>query len=240
MPILYPPGRSYGAMFHLNVNSVPIVTAFQLGWNVLPGAGASLGTAQDLVGTGKWGWSNATTYNLTGLNGLPYLQGDGATTAMVNTGVALAAPGTSPIFCWGVCRLDAWVTGRAIFAGAGAQGSCVLFSSGVTPQVRNNNAVSGPLVNMTLGQWFRVEAYYSNSTNDYLKIGPTVVTGVICGNNPCVSGASRGFQVMGGNTSFSQSSISAFFIAQGALPTVAERTALDSMVTSVYSGVVSV
>lgn len=240
MPILYPPGRSYGAKFHLAVTSVPVVAAFQLGWSVLPGATAASGTVQDLVGTGTWVWNGASSYSLTGLNGLPFLSGDGTSTMLMNTSVALAAPGTTPVFVWGVMRIDTWANNRVLFGGQGLQNAFLARLSTSTPQARAFNGSNGGLNGgATIGQWFRFEAYYSNSASDYLKIGASSVTGTPFGNDSLSSGVGAGMQILGGNTSFSASSVSTFFMTTG-LPTAVELSNLSALTTSVFGGLVAV
>lgn len=138
-----------------------------------------------------------------GINGKPGLLFKGGsvstTVSCLVSSLNLPAPGTTPWFCWAVLR-------QVTFNGA----NFTAFTGNGTPNVGNiwygssagswgmYNGSSSNFTSSTFGAFGRLEVYYSNSTSDYVKTGPSSVTGVNCGN---ASTTGRQIGGQGSNTS---------------------------------------
>jgi hypothetical protein len=141
----------------------------------------------------------------------------------------LPAAGTTPAFIWYVMSQQSWVNGRNLSAGA-TPASHHLFQNTPSPNVSQYNGVITNNTLWALNSVARIENYFSNSAADYLKIvGTTTNSGVSAGNTaPCSQ-----FCLGGTGASFGAVTIAECAIWY-ALPTPAERAALDAYVFSRY------
>jgi hypothetical protein len=169
-----------------------------------------------------------------GPGGKPSVSGDGAARFIKNANWNPPAPGTTAMYWRAIARLNAWgASNRHLWGGLTAS-RLALRTVASSPQMACFNVTQGPTVNMTVGTWFRVEAYYSNSTGDFLKIGSaqTTIPGTNVGNNDQTEHAL--FSITpgtGGNCL--DASMAKLEIFAG-LPMSAERDAMDASDTAYF------
>jgi hypothetical protein len=178
--------------------------------------------------------ANQPTYAAGALNGQPTITFDGTNDSLANATLNLPAPGTTPTFYWGVIN-HTWGLNKAyICAGVDRM---KIFPANVTPQVNSNNGTGLGNTGAAVGSWVRMEALFSNSTNDYLKLASTNATGTNTGNNDPAAGILLGRN--SASTVFGNISFAAFMICAGK-PSAAELAALDAAVTAKYGVTVGV
>jgi hypothetical protein len=169
-----------------------------------------------------------------GPGGRGAVSGNGTARFISNANWNPPAPGTTPMYWRAIARLNTWTNGAHLWGGATASRLALVCTTS-TPNVAIRNTTASTLVAMTLSTWFRVEAYYSNSTSDFLKVGATNVTGINVGNNDQAAHALFGLTT---GASLSNSSIAKLEIFAG-LPSNAERTAMDASDLAYYGTSVS-
>lgn len=144
--------------------------------------------------------------------------------------LALPAPGTTPTLIWLVWMTDAWSSNSRLVGSEAASTKHLIFATGLTPQLSIYNATQrADNTAGTVGSAFRIEAYFSNSAADRLKIGATSQTGASAGNNASAS------RILGLNASaltLRGKCMEILYLNRDA--TAGEKTALDAYVTSRY------
>lgn len=227
-------------LFHTLVSSVTCLRAWQADYLVTSSGGLVSAWADIKNGFAA---SQATGSKQpilgTGVNSRPKITFDGVDDVLIDSVLDLPAPGTTPIFAWGIINQITWAASKAVW-GAGSVGS-VAQITGLTSTpnlVSYAGVATGPLNNgAALGSPVRVEQFHNNNTTDYLKLGSVSVTGVNTGNgNPA---ASWNLGAALNASSFGNFDIYACLVFSGK-PSGAELSALDAAVTSWYGGLVGV
>lgn len=167
-----------------------------------------------------------------GPNGTPAIQLDDAARKMLST-LDLPAPGTTPTYIWLVMRQDAWTDTKYIVTGGSANHMNLWqrnIGGGGSPDIRQYNGSHAHINSAaTIGSWFRIDAYFSNTTSDRIQIGSTTVTGENAGNiNPVANRA------LGDLASASALITVCDLMYLNELPSATEKTALDNYVTTRY------
>lgn len=227
--------------FHKLVTSVPVLFSLQSDMGVtLNGSGVAAWA--DQTGNGHH-FSQGTaaaqpTYLAGGLNGLPTITWDGVNDEMSNTTLDLPAPGTTPTYFFAVFRQVSW-TNTEICIAANLGSSFYFRQETATPQMIIGNSATVSTVNAgaAVGSWVRMEAGFTNSVSDFLKLAATNVTGVNVGNNNPGAGLFLGRNFAG--TLWANMGLAAL-MACGGIPTAGERSALSAAVTAKYGSGVGV
>jgi hypothetical protein len=165
-----------------------------------------------------------------GPNGLPIVRVD-SNARFMTSALNLAEPGTTATTIWMVARQIGWVLGWRLCDGGGGGATHIIRQGATaTPDLNQFNA-SHVNTNsaLTINSWGRVEAYFSNSTGDYLKALSTSVTGASAGNSSS-TGRSIG---SGSGTSSAVFDIAELIYINRAL-TAGEKTQLDAYCTARY------
>lgn len=172
------------------------------------------------------------TWNATGgPNSQPSVLFDG-TDDYMTVAIDLPAPATTPTFIWAVMRQITWNTGDRIFnADTGGGSRIALFQNSATPQIAQaNNATVNSHSSLTLNTYMRLEVFFSGSTSDYIKAGSAAATtGASAGNIDPTGPFELGGSVSAGTWANTEWCLLAIFRA---LPTAAQKAALDAYVTS--------
>jgi hypothetical protein len=174
------------------------------------------------------------------LSGLPVIRFDGSTDNL-NSSLVLPAPGTTPTWVVLVARtLADPASGARFLAPNVSTNACLVLTGGTAPNftVAQHNTstvnITSPLLTLS---WYRIEAYFTNSASDYVKMGPTTTTGGNAGNTSTATGRAIGKQPgEPGGLNFDI----AMCIYCNALPTVAERAEIDKRIRNKYGSSVSV
>lgn len=176
--------------------------------------------------------ANQPTYNATGgPNGTPSLLFDGTNDSLAAATPNQPAPGTTVTYLWAVFRNVTWTGSDRIVAVSGNGASMLVMQSGSSPQCVSANVTLGPVNNgALLSAYARLEAYFSNSTSDFLKLAATSVTGTNTGNTDPVAGTTL---AAGNGANFGNVEIVEFFVVNR-LPSSTERTSLDAYCTARY------
>lgn len=161
----------------------------------------------------------------TGPNGQPAVLFDGVDDWLENAVLTRPAPGTEPTFIWCVLRQLTWTFNNTLWRTGDF--SFYAFDSLVSPEIAqytaneaNNNG------GLTLGDYRRIEEYNSNSTNDYLKIGSTLVTGTSAGDDPA---GTLGWLLSEPPTGSTRIQVCIFYLLK-ILPSPAQLALLDAYV----------
>lgn len=176
--------------------------------------------------------ANQPAYNATDatLGNLPTITFDGVNDVIVAATLNLDAPGTTPTFIWMVVNQLTWTANDTLCSAQSAVNIMILQQQGVSPNLRqfNTSGVNGNVA-LPVATWGRLEAGFTNSVSDFLKLIATQVTGANAGNS---SGTGR---VLGGNPASQFANISvAEIVYANAIPSAPQRTALDAYCTSRY------
>lgn len=165
-----------------------------------------------------------------GPNGNPSILFDGIDDFMANAVLDLPAP---PVFYWAVLRQVTWTPNETMWvAGIAGAGRLSVAQAGVTPQIQALNGVGGSsTLGLVVNTYRRLEVYYSNSVNDYLKAGSVIGTGINAGGDNPAAGFTIGASAA--LTSFANIEVCEFWIFN-TLPTPAQLSALDAYVTNRY------
>jgi hypothetical protein len=223
---------------HKHVTSVPCLQSVQsdLGVTIVKGAtSSSVSVWADQSGA-KADYTQATpglqpTYKSAGLNGFPTILFDGVTSQFLQSNLDLQPPGTLSTFIVIVYKLLSNPVGANGFISNSNLLGCCVFVVNSTSNVEQFNTTQANPISSTLSTWYRVEAFFNNSTSDYFKLGSTIATGTNSGNtNP---GAFRYIGSNGGGSGVNIE-IAALMIFSGK-PTDVELLALGNAIRSKYS-----
>jgi hypothetical protein len=182
------------------------------------------------------------TYSATsGPNSTPGITHDGADGAstgdfLPSSSFDIAAPATTAFYELLVFKQVAWTNADRITARPG--GNIQIRQAGTTPAITMNNTTGvNSNTAATIGSWFRLEAGFTGSTSDFLKIGSTNVTGASAGNTDPASGSSTIGAVAGGTTA---SNIAwTIWGATAGIPTNDERTNIGKWILGKYGSTVT-
>lgn len=142
----------------------------------------------------------------------------------------------SGTWIWFVFKTVTWTLNDRLFGGnaAGSNRYCVT-QSATTPELRQAGSSAGPVnAGAAIDAWARMEAHFTGSVADYLKLIGTSVTGTNVG-----IAAATAFQI-GCNisTAFANIAVAEIVLCNGK-PSAGELTAMDAYCTSRYgSGLV--
>lgn len=166
-----------------------------------------------------------------GPNGVPVVVFDGVDDSLLNVTLTY----TLPFYYWAIMEQISWMDGRVCwmalnFFGVTGQISQLNAGFGSPNLVQANGTVSAFNLNSnqagTLGSFFRLEASYTDSVADYLKIHATNSTGKNSGGN---QDGQRGFRLGASQASLSHANIAvAELVKFRGTPTLAQRAALDA------------
>ena len=173
-----------------------------------------------------------------GPNNAPYMSfvSSGTADVLVST-LTRPAPGTQGTYVRAVMRLDAWAANATLWSSNSAVNVMMCQAFNATPIVRQFNTTPGNQNNgfTAVGVWKVLEAWFSNSVADEIRIGSVVVTGINSGNS---SGTGR---ILGATspTGINPSDYSLVRIAYAsALPSAGQRTALDAIDAARYGATI--
>lgn len=148
-----------------------------------------------------------------------------------NLDAATFTPGAQPLFIWAVVKQLAWTSLKTVFGDSTASHFAVIQLT-ASPQIGQTN---GTQVNANggaaLSSWVRMEASFTASVADYVKLGATTVTGASAGANATSTG--RRIACNAGGTTFTNIVLAELLYCSGK-PSAGELTALDAYVTSRY------
>ncbi len=201
-----------------------------LGVTVVTGVSAWLDQTSNHRDFSQGTGANQPTYSASDatLNSQPTLTFDGSNDALASTSFAQA----DPVWIWMIVKQVTWGANRRIWCANQASNTPTIFMSGVTPNVAENaSATANANSAGTLGSWFRTETLFSSSTSDYIKIGPTTVTGASAGATTIATGVLLGgaFSAgVNGNIALAE------YVLCAGKPSGAELTALDAYVVGRY------
>jgi hypothetical protein len=159
---------------------------------------------------------------------------DGVNDYLANTTLDFPAPGTQPYYLWLILKQITWTNGRRICEAPDFGVAAVILAQDIaTPQITmDNNVTANNNAGSTIGSYTRLEAQFTNSTSDYLKIGSTTVTGSNAGNsNPTAVGVNMAADKLG--TSNGNISIAEWLVVFGT-PSAAQRAQLDAYAAARY------
>jgi len=195
------------------------------GWADQSGNGADVTTAGSSTQIGTVG---------TGLNGHASVIADG-----VNHGgqysLDLPAPGTTPTFLWIVWRQLSNAGASPSWLSSDDGGACAVQVNVTNDLYMNNSIAIGPITT-TNNTWTRLEAAFSNSAGNRLKLGSATATGSAGNTDP---GATRG--IFSRPTGFNR--LNAEMLVHIVLNNIPSQPTLDAAsaaVTSYYGGTVAV
>jgi hypothetical protein len=161
------------------------------------------------------------------LNNLPSVGFDGVDDTM-QSALALAAPGTTPFFIWGICKQRSWTGNESLVSGSGAL--LQIAQNTASPGIAGFDGTVSPVNNaLAVNAWGRLEASFQNTAADYVRLIATTVTGIM-GNS---ANTSVNLGARGGTILFADCAWAELFITLGT-PSVGERAALDAYVTARY------
>lgn len=182
--------------------------------------------------------ADSPTYNWTGgPNGVPSVEFDGINDSLLNNTLGF----TLPFYYWAVIAQLNWVEGRRLWISmneATVIGN--LTQSALSLGSPNINQVNGTanLFNTnqnnagTIGSFFRLEALYTNSTSDYLKIHSTNATGFNSGSN---QGGTPGIRVGANQDPGAWSNIAVVELLKfSGQPSTDQRSQLDTYASGRY------
>lgn len=161
-----------------------------------------------------------------GLLGKPGLLFDGANDVL-NSALALVAPGTTPHYFWAVFRQITWTASDHLIGDAGVAGLQVFQRTASPTMAANNGAAAADIAAPALLTWTDCELQDTNSAGDTTKIGTTTIVH----NN----GNSAGTGVlMAGHNGAQFGNVEV--LAMGFCTTLPNWAAFRAAVTSFYGG----
>jgi len=170
-----------------------------------------------------------------GLNGKAALLWDGVDD-VYNSALTMPA---NPVFDWKVWRKVTEPSGISLHCGGIAGLSHVLNCPGVATTLSTFASGGGNTVNITLNQWMRTEAYFSNSASDYTKAGSGAP---VSGTNAGAAATTAGYQIgncvnVAGRFSNMELLIHALMPY---LPSAGQLAAANAAVSTYYAGLVAI
>jgi hypothetical protein len=149
------------------------------------------------------------------------------------------APGTTNIWFFMVVKPVSWSSGANLYSGSSTSILRARMGTTTGTLAASNTTAGQQLTNFTVGSYYRVENLFSNSTNDYIKVGATATTipGTNTGNTDAGAGVFRiATDIL---TRFGNIAVACFGAWNGE-PTSTEKGLLSSWVTSWYGATVAV
>jgi hypothetical protein len=221
----------------LSITSATVVGWWRSDLGIITGTGVAAWENQANVGGGTQ-WAQGTGANQPALtasdpvfNNRPSLLWDGVDDEM-STAIAAPAPGTTNRFYWIVAANIVFPPGTGILIAGVAGSSHLIFRNGadaVNQLSLFNPTVKQGAANFTVGAARLVQAGFTNSTADFLKIGGSNATGTNTGNN---SAASMRLGSWGG-AGFASSKIAEVLITNG-IPSAGDRATLEAYSVGLY------
>lgn len=189
-------------------------------WTDLSGANRHMTQA---TGANQPAWSASDA----AFNGYPSVTFDGVND---NVGVTMATGVTT--YIWMVLRQISWISGGFILTDNGGATN-VLYDAGGTasPQISQYNGAGPTNTNSgaAVGSTKRVAAAWTNSNSDFVLAGSSTITGANSGSSTSTTLRIGGTPT----TNFANVAVAALFVYP-ALPSAAERAALDNWGASKY------
>jgi hypothetical protein len=169
---------------------------------------------------------NGTTHGITH---------DGTDDNLPTSSFDIAAPGTTAFYELLVFKQVTWTSLDRITGRPG--GNMQIRQSGTTPALTMANTTSvNSNTAATLNSWFRLEAGFTGSTSDFLKIGSTNVTGASAGVVDPASGSSIIGAVAGGTNA--SNIVWSIWGATAGIPNGTERANIDKFILGLYGSTV--
>jgi hypothetical protein len=173
----------------------------------------------------------------TGVGGKPSLLNPHFAGGMSCASLNLPAPGTTPWYMCMVAKVNSALGGERLCGAVSADNIGMLYVQ-TTPSYGMTNPSGGPATSgVAFGTFALIEAYFSNSTSDFIKVGSSAqVTGTNSGNNV---GTGRIWMNTSGLTQGAdmEGMMCAYLLG---LPSSGTRATLRAAITSYYGGTVSV
>jgi hypothetical protein len=167
-----------------------------------------------------------------GPNATPSILFNGVNDVLTSTTIDRNVPSTEITFVWMVFRQVTWTSTDRVFGFGTANNTMAAIQNSATPQIAqaNTTIVNGNTA-LSVNTYGRGELYFSGSTNDYIKLLATTVTGASAG----ITNPAAGFKLgaSGATTLFGNIEVVEMAIFD-VLPTPAQITALNAYVTSRY------
>lgn len=247
------PGRGFGgghghaitppiSRFDQLVSSVTVLQSVQQDLGITLATGVA--TWADQSGNGK-DFTQPTAglqpaYGAVTLNGLSVLSFTAASNHQLVSSLVTPLPGTTPTYVCFVARQNAWVGNGGILGDTqtGAIYPRIVHQTGGSPAIAAYSGVSRNNGNMTLGSWFFVQVYWSNSVADQIDVSTFNTSGISMGNVGVSTGRTIGkYAGTGGvSTSFDM----AMCMHCSGFPSGPELTAIRALITSKYGAGVAV
>jgi hypothetical protein len=160
---------------------------------------------------------------------------DGTDDNLPTSSFDIAAPATTAFYEFLVFKQVTWTSLDRITSRPG--GNMQLRQAGTTPAVTMNNTTgANSNTAATLNSWFRLEAGFTGSTSDFLKIGSTNVTGASAGTADPASGSSVIGAVAGGTNA--ANIVWSIWGATAGIPNGTERANIDKFILGLYGSTV--
>ncbi len=218
-------------LFHQLLSGVTVLEAHQ-------GIGLTGAQWDDVSGNGRHAVQGTGSLQpvVTGtLAGFPTATYDG-TDDYQQSSLVLPAPGTTPTWFWAVLRVKTWVNNDSVIGDAGTANAFRMLMSAAGSDIRIfNGTASITTAGAANDVWVRMEAGFTNSTSDYLKIGAASTTGTNTGNLAGTTGRRIGFRTGGAAGNIE---VAALMYTAG-IPSTGVRAALDAAVASEFKGLVT-
>lgn len=154
------------------------------------GAGSTVTNWADIGGQGlNYSAVSAPTYGASNVNGFKSILFDSGSSNVMSSALTLPAPGTTPTYVCLIFKPLTWANNNGIIGQNSTTGAHVIYQNGSSPATVAFNATNSLANNgAALGSWVMLEAQYTDTIQDYLKIGSGApVSGINTGNNASVS-----------------------------------------------------
>jgi hypothetical protein len=228
------PGELIAALQILNTWHVLSIADLGVAQATAPGRASSWA---DQSGNGRT-WTTATTtaeptfVSEPTLGGRYSVSADGTLTKYMVSGWDPPAPGTTPFYRVTVLRQNQWLAGRTYTHGSTINRIALTGTSVPDRFQAYNGTALGGNVDMGSRKWILVEEYFSNSTNDFVRLANrnADVTGINVGN---FNSSAPGLFATPAGATFGDFSIA--FQAYGALPS--DRAAVRAALLNYYPSI---